>query len=78
MSSTVTPKGRVTILKPIRDHLGIKPGAKVVFEIASGGSVVLRAAEPGNKPPSRFEQASGMADTQMTTDEIMRLLRSKD
>ncbi len=33
MSTTVTQKGQVTIPKPVRDRLNIKPGSKVDFEL---------------------------------------------
>ena len=39
--SIVGPKGRITIPKAIRDRLGLKPGAKVRYAIASDGSVTL-------------------------------------
>ena len=45
MATTVTQKGQVTIPKPIRDHLGIKPGSKVEFRRASDGSIVLERAD---------------------------------
>ncbi|MCW8088228.1 AbrB/MazE/SpoVT family DNA-binding domain-containing protein [Sabulicella glaciei] len=78
MPSIVTRKGRVTIPKPIRDHLAIAPGSQVVFEITPEGVVILRASKPGTELPGRFEKAVGMADIKMRTDEIMRLLRPDD
>jgi AbrB family looped-hinge helix DNA binding protein len=41
MDSTLTVKGQTTIPKPIRDHLGLKPGDKVKFLVRSDGSVVI-------------------------------------
>ena len=46
MQSAVTIKGQTTIPKPIRDHLGLKPGDKVKFFIHPDGSVVLLPARP--------------------------------
>jgi looped-hinge helix DNA binding domain, AbrB family len=40
MSTTVTSKGQVTIPKPVRDRLNIKPGNAVDFVLADDGSVV--------------------------------------
>ena len=55
MSTTVTSKGQVTIPKPVRDRLNIKPGSQVDFELAEDGRVVLvkagtegRAARAGS------------------------------
>ena len=41
---TVTSKGQVTIPKPVRDRLGIRPGSKVDFEVADDGRAFLRPA----------------------------------
>ena len=41
MSTTVTSKGQVTIPKPVRDRLNIKPGSQVDFQLAEDGRVVL-------------------------------------
>jgi len=76
MSTTVTSKGQVTIPKPVRDRLNIKPGNSVDFVLADDGSVVLVKA--GKKPPvpkSRFDQIRGTMKSDMTTDEIMELMR---
>jgi AbrB family looped-hinge helix DNA binding protein len=43
MSMTkITTKGQVTIPKRLRDHLGLKPGSSVEFELAADGRVFLR------------------------------------
>lgn len=41
MESALTTKGQATIPKPIRDHLGLKPGDRVKFFVHPDGSVVL-------------------------------------
>ena len=41
MESTITAKGQATIPKPIREHLGLKPGDRIKFFIHPNGSVVL-------------------------------------
>lgn len=76
MATTVTSKGQVTIPKPIRDHLGIKPGSAVDFRMDSGGKVVLLKVE---KPPTinPFEKWRGSVDPGMSTDEIMALTRGE-
>lgn len=75
MPVTVTRKGQVTIPKVVRDHLGIKPGSKVVFELGRGGRVFLHQVDKRVLKPCRFEQMRGTATSGMTTDEIMALTR---
>lgn len=76
MSTTVTSKGQVTIPKPVRDRLNIKPGSAVDFVLADDGSVVLvKAGKKTVAPKSRFDHIVGSATVNMTTDEIMALMR---
>ncbi len=76
MNTTVTSKGQVTIPKPVRDRLNIKPGNQVDFELAEDGRVVLvKAGRKTAAPKSRFDRIRGSATTDMTTDEIMALMR---
>jgi len=78
MTTTVTSKGQVTIPKPVRDRLNIKPGSKVDFELAPDGRVVLvKAGKKSASARSRFERIRGAATTKMTTDEIMALMRGE-
>jgi len=73
----VTRKGEVTIPKPVRDRLGIKPGSKVDFEIAEDGRAFLRRTGKGRVPPSRFDRMRGTTTSGLTTDEIMALTRGR-
>jgi antitoxin PrlF len=41
MESAITVKGQATIPKPIREHLGLRPGDRVKFFVHPDGSVVL-------------------------------------
>jgi antitoxin PrlF len=41
-SAMVTSKGQVTIPKPIRDFLQVKPGDRIDFDIDASGKVVVR------------------------------------
>lgn len=74
MSTTVTSMGQVTIPKPVRDRLGIKPGNAVEFELAADGRVVLVKVDGGRRV-SRFEALRGRAGAGLSTDEIMALTR---
>jgi len=55
MQSAITTKGQITIPKPIRDHLGLKPGDKVKFFIRPDGSVVLLPVRPISGLRGRLE-----------------------
>jgi antitoxin PrlF len=46
MNSAITSKGRVTIPKEIREHLGLKAGDRVKFFLHPNGSVVLLPVRP--------------------------------
>jgi antitoxin PrlF len=77
MAVTVTRKGQVTIPKPVRDRLGIKPGSKLDFEIADDGRAYLRTVGKGRVRPSRFERMRGTATSGLTTEDIMALTRGE-
>ena len=64
MATTVTSKGQVTIPKPVRDRLGIKPG-NAVEKVG------------GRRPSSRFEALRGRAGKGLSTDQIMALTRGE-
>ncbi len=75
MTTTMTSKGQVTIPKLVRERLGLTQGSRVEFNLDDRGEVVIRRAETG-RPPSRFEAARGLlGKSDLTTDEIMALLR---
>jgi antitoxin PrlF len=77
--TTVTSKGQVTIPKRFREHLGLKAGSRVEFDVGPGGDVVVRkASKTGGAKPSRFARLRGTATAGMTTDEIMALTRGDD
>jgi AbrB family looped-hinge helix DNA binding protein len=81
MAHQVTVKGQVTIPKRVREHLGIRPGSGVEFEVGPQGDVLLRKAGPPSKrarPRSRFAALRGTRKTGMSTDQIMNLLRGYD
>ncbi|MEO7243409.1 MAG: AbrB/MazE/SpoVT family DNA-binding domain-containing protein [Variovorax sp.] len=48
MITTVTDKGQVTLPKPIRDRLGIQPGAKIDFELRPDNTLVGRVLTRGS------------------------------
>jgi len=81
MAHRVTVKGQVTIPKRVREHLGIRPGSGVEFEVDPQGDVLLRKAGPPSKrarPRSRFAAVRGAATVRMRTEDILALTRGKD
>lgn len=44
-TATVTSKGQVTVPKPIREVLGVRPGDVIEFEVRKG-KVAVRNAKP--------------------------------
>jgi antitoxin PrlF len=76
MATNLTSKGQVTVPKKVRDYLGLKPGAPVMFERLATGEIALRAAKAGAKGrPSRFAKLRGRATVRMKTEEILALTR---
>ncbi|HYU70072.1 MAG TPA: AbrB/MazE/SpoVT family DNA-binding domain-containing protein [Burkholderiales bacterium] len=81
MAHQVTVKGQVTIPKRVREHLGIRPGSGVEFEVGAKGEVLLRKAGRGAeraRPRSRFAAVRGAATVQLRTEEILALTRGED
>jgi antitoxin PrlF len=48
VESAITVKGQATIPKPIREHLGLKPGDRVKFFVHPDGTVVLLPKLPAS------------------------------
>jgi AbrB family looped-hinge helix DNA binding protein len=76
MATSVTSKGQVTIPKPIRDRLGIKPGNTVEFELAPDGRVTM-VKVGGQRRANRFDALRGRAGAGLSTAEIMALTRGE-
>lgn len=76
MATSMTSKGQVTIPKPVRDALGLKPGSKVEFRQNRQGEIVVEKSPEANAA-NRFEKLRGHAGPGMSTDEIMQLLRGE-
>ena len=69
MKAVVAERGQVTIPKPLRDKLGIRPGTELEF-IAKDGTLVARKAE--TDPVS---QVFGCLGGRIDTDKFIRALR---
>ena len=73
MRSTVTEKGQVTIPKPIRERLGIRPGQVLEFAEHPGGGVVARKAAAR----SPVDDLYGVLRVPGGTDELIDRLRGE-
>ncbi len=46
---TVTAKGQVTLRKDVLEHLGVRPGDKVIVDKLPDGRIGIRAGRPAGK-----------------------------
>lgn len=42
-ASTITSKGQITLPKSVRERLGVRPGDRIAFRIATDGTVTVEA-----------------------------------
>ncbi len=73
MKSVVSEKGQVTIPKPLRDRLGIEPGAVLDFREEAGELVAVKRV---TRDP--VDAVYGVLDLPAPTDELLRELRDDD
>lgn len=64
----VSPKGQVTIPKPVRDLLGIAAGSAVEFEITPAGEVLLHKRADSARPLRGLLRAHAPAQALSTGD----------
>jgi len=81
-SALLTRKGQVTVPKPFRDYLGLKPGAAVEFSFAPDGQVVIKPAVPDQarieEATRRLKSVRGSAKPGMSTEAYMAMVRGYD
>jgi len=70
----VTIKGQVTIPIHIREKLGITPASEIDF-LEEGDRVFLVKRKERAGSTRKFKNLRGIANVNMTTDEIMELTR---
>ena len=75
MNPALTVKGRVTLLKAIREYPGVSPGKLAL----SDGRVAIAAASPSrNIRVDPIASLHGSATCKMKTDAVMHLTRGED
>ena len=76
----ITSEGQVTIPREIRDRLGFLPNTEVEFKL-DGDQLLIRKAYPtpvgSERVREAIERARGSGDIDMSTDEIMALMRGE-
>ena len=70
MKTTVSEKGQVTIPKPLRDRLGLRPGSVLDFEEADGRLVGRKLM-----PADHLEELVGILRLPGGTDAFIREMR---
>ena len=70
MKTIVSEKGQVTIPKPLRDRLGIRPGQVLDFRDEHGQLVATKAT-----PQDAVESVYGILKLGRPTNEVVRALR---
>ena len=83
-TATITSKGQITLPREVRDHLHVREGDRVEFEIGRDGEVRVRPMtgsveelfgmlrRPGTPPRSLEEIDEGMAALARQEDERVR------
>lgn len=81
MESALTSKGQVTIPKPMRDHLGLRPGDRVKFFISPDGHLAILPKIPISalKGMLRTSKRASLADMEaaIAKGATRRFTRSK-
>lgn len=70
MKATVAERGQVTIPKPLRDKLGIRPGSKLEFRERNGTLVAVKVEKP-----DPVGEVTGILGKGRGTDAMMAVLR---
>lgn len=70
MRTKVSEKGQITVPKPLRERLGIRPGDELEV-VDEGGKIVLSKAATDDPVSAVY----GILDTGLSTDEIIDELR---
>lgn len=80
----MTSKGQVTVPKELRDLADIHPGSDVVFDYVDGKVTLSKGSDdPGHQSAGSQRtvaafRGSRTVNRELSTDEIMRLMRPRD
>jgi len=67
---TVTAKGQVTLRKDLLQHLGVRPGEKIVVNKLPDGRIEVKAARPTSKISDVFDFLKRENGPSLSIDEM--------
>lgn len=76
----ITSKGQITIPQQVRRELGLQPGDEVEVVVQEGLAHIVPSDDLGSRGQRAAARLWGAGDVElnMTTDEIMALMRGDD
>jgi bifunctional DNA-binding transcriptional regulator/antitoxin component of YhaV-PrlF toxin-antitoxin module len=72
---TVTAKGQITLRKDLLNHLGVRPGEKIVVDTFPDGRVDITAARPSGKISDVFDIFKRKKGPRLSIEEINAIAR---
>jgi AbrB family looped-hinge helix DNA binding protein len=72
MTSTISSKGQITVPKAVRDKLGLRPGARVEFELTAEGALLRKGHRGGVRAVDRV---LGILKREASTDSLLDDMR---
>ena len=72
MTSTISSKGQITVPKAVRDKLGLRPGARVEFELTTEGALLRKGHRGGVRAVDRV---MGILKREASTDSLIDDMR---
>jgi bifunctional DNA-binding transcriptional regulator/antitoxin component of YhaV-PrlF toxin-antitoxin module len=70
---TVTAKGQVTFRKDLLQHLGVRPGDRIVMEKLPDGRIEVKAAGPSGRISNVFGMLKRDGAPSLSIEEINRI-----
>jgi AbrB family looped-hinge helix DNA binding protein len=72
---TVTVKGQVTLRKDILNHLGVRPGEKVVVDQLPDGRIEIKAAQPTGRISDVFDVFKSRKGPRLSIEKMNEIAR---
>lgn len=73
----INSKGQVTIPAELRHRLGFHPGDLVDFSVSGATVTISKNTRAASRGERTVERMRGLASTNLSTDELMSLLRDE-